>query len=219
MRLDPLTLVVMLAAVVLGITVHEFSHALVAHLLGDRTAQRMGRLTLNPLAHLDPMGSLMILISSLSGFGIGWGKPTPVSPWNLRLRGRTGMALVALGGPLSNFLVALVLSIGLHLAPPLPGLAYAILLQVIVVNLALTAFNLLPLPMLDGFHVLMGLIASIRANWAYDLGERLARLEPHGPMILLVLVMIGGLTGSRISPLGAMVMPLFRLLVRLVGLG
>jgi len=217
MRLDPLSLIVTPAAVVLGITVHEFSHALVAFRLGDRTAQRMGRLSLNPLVHLDPMGSLMILISSLSGFGIGWGKPTPVSPWNLRPPGRAGMALVALGGPASNFAVALVLAAGLRLVSPLPYLAYAILIPATLVNLALTAFNLLPLPMLDGFHILMGIIASIRARWAYDLTDRLGRLERHGPMILLVLVMLGSL--MRPSPLSLLIMPIYSLLARVIGLG
>lgn len=222
MGLNPLvSLLVSLGALVLGVTVHEFSHCLMAYRLGDRTGQRMGRLTLNPLAHLDPMGSLMMVVSALSGFGIGWGKPAPVSPWSLRPRGRAGMALVALAGPLSNLAVAAVLSLAIHLMPVMPyvGVIYAVLLQVIVINLGLTAFNLLPLPMLDGFHVLLGIIASIRTNWAYDLGDWLARLEPHGPMILLVLVMLGGLRRSSISPLTLMVMPIFNLLAKLVGLG
>jgi Zn-dependent protease len=217
MRLDPVTLLATLGALVLGITVHEFSHALVAYKLGDRTAQRMGRLTLSPLAHLDPLGSLMILISSLSGFGIGWGKPTPVSPWSLRPRGRIGMALVALGGPVSNLLVALVLATGLRLVPAMPYIGGRILIQAIVVNLALTAFNLLPLPMLDGFHVLMGAVAGIRARWAYDLGLQLGRLEPHGPMILLVLVMLGSF--MRPAPLTLLIVPVINLLLKIVGLG
>jgi Zn-dependent protease len=127
------------------------------------------------------------------------------------------MALVALGGPASNLLVALVLATGLRLAPALPYMGYYILLQFTVINLALTAFNLLPLPMLDGFHILMGAIASIRARWAYDLGDRLARLEPHGPMILLVLVMLGSF--MRPAPLTRLVMPVFDLLVKVIGLG
>ena len=215
--IDPITLLVTLAGLVLGITVHEFSHALVAHRLGDPTAQRMGRLTLNPLVHLDPIGSLMILISSLSGFGIGWGKPTPVSPWNLRPRGRIGMALVALGGPVSNFVVALVLATGLRLAPVLPWTVQGILLQVTLVNLALAAFNLLPVPMLDGFHILMGAIASIKARWAYNLSYQLGRLEPHGPMILLVLVMLGSF--MRPGPLTLLVVPIYSLLAKIIGLG
>lgn len=215
--IDPITLLVTLAGLVLGITVHEFSHALVAHRLGDPTAQRMGRLTLNPLVHLDPIGSLMILISSLSGFGIGWGKPTPVSPWNLRPRGRIGMALVALGGPVSNFVVALVLATGLRLAPVLPWTVQGILLQVTLVNLALAAFNLLPVPMLDGFHILMGAIASIKARWAYNLSYQLGRLEPHSPMILLVLVMLGSF--MRPGPLTLLVVPIYSLLAKIIGLG
>ena len=215
--MSPISLLITLAGLVLGITVHEFSHALVAYRLGDPTAQRMGRLSLNPLVHLDPIGSLMILISSLSGFGIGWGKPTPVSPWNLRPRGRIGMALVALGGPVSNLAVALVLSTGLRLAPVLPWTVQGILLQVTRVNLALAAFNLLPVPMLDGFHILMGAIASIKARWAYNLSYQLGRLEPHGPMILLVLVMLGSL--MRPGPLTLLVVPIYSLLAKIIGLG
>lgn len=216
--IDLLSLVVTLVVLVLAITVHEFSHALVARRLGDRTAELRGRLSLNPLVHLDPMGTLMILVSAFSGFGIGWGKPTPVSPWNLRPQGRVGMALVALGGPMSNLLVALGLALVLRFAPPLPGLAGYVLIQAVFLNVALTAFNLLPLPMLDGFHVLMGVLASIRARWAYDLGSQLARLEPHGPMILLILVMLGGVMRGGPAPLTLLTMPLFRALARLVGL-
>ncbi len=217
MPFNPLSLVVILGALVLGITVHEFSHALVARRLGDTTAERLGRLSLNPLVHLDPMGSLMMLVAALSGIGIGWGKPTPVSPWNLRPRGRVGMALVALGGPASNFIVALMLSAGLRLAGGLPGLALQIIYTVALVNLTLAAFNLLPLPMLDGYHILIGAVASIKARWAYDLTDQLERLEPHGPMILLVLVLLGSFIHP--SPLGLLVTPILNLLARLSGLG
>ncbi len=206
--------------IVIAITIHEFSHALAARLLGDTTAERMGRLSLNPIVHLDPIGTLMIVVASLSGIGIGWGKPCPVSPWNLRPRGRVGMAIVSLAGPASNLLLAIALALVLRLLPhavlltPTGGVLYLAM----TLNVGLTVFNLLPLPPLDGFHVLMGVLAVIRANWAYSLGNQLARIEPHGPMILLVLVMLGAVMRGGPSPLWLIMTPGYNLLAHLVGL-
>lgn len=207
-------LIVKFAAIVgliLGITIHEFSHALAARLLGDRTAERMGRLSLNPLVHLDPMGTLMMLITVFSGFGIGWGKPTPVTPWNLRPGRRLGMALVAAGGPLSNFLLALLIAPFLLLVPNPRSTAGVFLSSIVFVNLGLAAFNLLPLPILDGFHILMGAVASIPGRLASNLSYQLERLEPHGPMLLLVLILLGSL--MRLSILSILIDPIFRLLI------
>src|SRR5687768_12653847 len=105
---DPRSTIILLLGFVIAIAVHEFSHAASARALGDSTAQRAGRLTLNPIAHLDPMGTLMIVISSVAGVGFGWGKPVPYDPRAVRW-GRFGGALVSVAGPLSNFLLALVL--------------------------------------------------------------------------------------------------------------
>jgi Zn-dependent protease len=186
-QLDPIGLVAIAVGLLVGITVHEFSHCLVAYWLGDPTGKRMGRLTLNPLVHLDPLGTLMIVITALTGFGIGWGKPAPVSPWNLRPGRRLGMGLVAAGGPAANLLVALFTALVVRLLFAMqlgvPTLVVYILYGIIGLNLSLAAFNLLPLPMLDGFHILMGIVDSIRARWAQDLGYQLERIEPHGPMI------------------------------------
>jgi len=204
----------------MAITIHEFSHALVAYRLGDPTAKRMGRLSLNPLVHLDPLGTLMMVITALTGIGIGWGKPTPVSPWNLRPGRRLGMGIVAAGGPISNVLLALALAVvvrvayALHLV--LPASVIPVLGVIIGLNVGLAAFNLLPLPMLDGFHILMGIVASIRARWAYDLSYQLERVEPHGPMILLVLILLPRVL--RIDLLGLLVSPVYDLLSRLVSL-
>ena len=216
--INPVSLVVTLGVLVVGITVHEFSHCWLARMLGDRTPERMGRLTLNPRAHLDPMGSLMILISAFSGFGIGWGKPAPVSPWNLRPRGRVGMALVALGGPLSNLALAVLMALVVRFAGPPTGVLGFVLFQAMLLNVGLAAFNLLPLPMLDGFHVLRGVLASIKARWAYGLSGQLERLEPHGPMILLILVMLGAVMRGGPAPLTLLMTPVFRALARLVSL-
>ncbi len=202
-----------------GITIHEFSHCLVAYWLGDMTGKRMGRLTLNPLRHLDPLGTLMIVITALTGFGIGWGKPAPVSPWHLRPGRRLGMGLVAAGGPVSNLLVALVTALAIRVSVmlqlSLPAFVFYIMVGIIGLNISLAAFNLLPLPMLDGFHILMGVIASIRARWAYDLGYQLERLEPHGPMILLILIMLPRFL--RIDLLGSLIRPIYQALYALVG--
>src|SRR5687768_17792178 len=104
---DPRSTIILLLGFVIAITVHEFSHAAAARALGDQTAQRAGRLTLNPIAHLDPMGTLMILLSSLAGVGFGWGKPVPYDPNAVRF-GRFGGAIVSIAGPFSNFVVAVI---------------------------------------------------------------------------------------------------------------
>jgi Zn-dependent protease len=98
------------------------------------------------------------------------------------------------------------------------GLAGLVLFQAMLLNVGLAAFNLLPLPMLDGFHVLMGVLASIKARWAYSLGDQLGRLEPHGPMILLILVMLGAVMRGGPAPLTLLMTPVFRALARLVSL-
>ena len=111
-----LSKVALLIGLVIGITVHECAHAWSASELGDPTARYQGRVTLNPIAHLDPLGSLLMLYSMMIGFGIGWGKPTPVNPSNLKYGPRLGMAIVAVAGPLSNILVAIVFAIPLRVA-------------------------------------------------------------------------------------------------------
>src|SRR5687767_13405887 len=116
--IDPRSIIVILIGFVIAIAVHEFSHAAAARALGDTTAQRAGRLTLNPIAHLDPMGTLMIVLSSVAGIGFGWGKPVPYDPRAVRF-GRFGGALVSIAGPLSNFVVA-VMALGLLVHGQIP---------------------------------------------------------------------------------------------------
>lgn len=219
MYLSPIGRLIAIAIGLLAaITIHECSHAFVAYRLGDPTAKRMGRLSLNPLVHLDPLGTLMMVITALTGIGIGWGKPTPVSTWNLRPGRRLGMGLVAAGGPISNVLLALALAVVVRVlfALPLavPRGVVAALGVIIGLNVGLAAFNLLPLPMLDGFHILMGIVSSIRARWAYSLGYQLERVEPHGPMILLVLILLPRVL--RIDILGLLITPVYDLLSGLV---
>jgi Zn-dependent protease len=181
--LGTLTLTSLIAraiALLVAFTVHEASHAGVAYLLGDDTAQRQGRLTLNPLKHLDPFGAIMALIAF-----IGWAKPVPVSPWRLRYGPRVGGALVAIAGPLSN----LVLAIGFAalwrfgLLDGLPILR-TFVWTMVMLNIALFVFNLIPLAPLDGNSVLNGLVSGPTA-------QKLAPLRTYGPQILLGLLLIG----------------------------
>ena len=196
-----MTVLVVLSLVV-AITVHEFSHALVAVGLGDNTARRLGRLSLNPLRHLDPSGSVMMLLA-----GFGWGKPVPVDPRRLA-HGHTGTALVAGAGPLSNVLVAFLLALPIKLGildPTRPDLnrvahvmtgglregAADIVGLMIFFNLLLAVFNLIPLSPLDGSRVLAGLVPSDRT-------PEYARLQQYGPAILVTLIMLDFFLGIGI---------------------
>ena len=162
-----ITLLGFVLAIVAAITVHEFSHALSANLLGDDTAKSKGRLTLNPLAHLDPAGTVMIVV-----VGFGWGKPTPVNPARFGNRMRSGMAMVSFAGPISNVIVASLAAIPVKIGLLSPGIVGFSLFQgepgemwayflgsLIFINILLAAFNLIPVAPLDGFKVVQGLPA------------------------------------------------------------
>lgn len=144
---DPLAVIAFLIALVVGITVHEFAHAWVAQILGDPTAKYAGRVTLNPLAHLDPLGTILLFVA-----GFGWGKPVPVNPQYFA-RPVIDEFLVALAGPASNFVVAALIGLSLQVVP-VSGTFVAILVAVMQINLTLMLFNLLPVPPLDGSKVL-----------------------------------------------------------------
>lgn len=218
---NPTLMLFMLAAIsialLVAITVHEFSHALVAYKLGDVTARQSGRLSLNPLAHLDPLGTLMLFM-----VGFGWGKPVPVNPYYFRIGMRQGTALVSAAGPVSNiltaFLFALPVKFGL-LAWHSP-LQYQLLPQrgvswfladlvgyVVFYNIMLAIFNLIPLAPLDGFNVALGLLPRNLAN-------SLAKLGQYGPVILLMIIGLGyftrfnilwGVLGPAISVVGRLI--------------
>jgi len=155
LSLDPLTLLITLlfevGFLLIVLSVHEAAHAFMANRLGDSTARLNGRLTLNPLAHIDPIGGLMILL-----VGFGWGKPVPYNPLNLRSP-RRDSALISFAGPGSNFLMALLLAVVFRVLSG-DGVAGFILAQLVGLNLALGIFNLIPISPLDGFKVVSGLL-------------------------------------------------------------
>jgi Zn-dependent protease len=162
-----------------GITTHEFSHALVADQLGDHRPRALGRVSLNPLRHLDPLGTALLVL-----VGIGWGKPVLVNVAALR-PGRAGMALVAGAGPVANLVVALGLAL-IYRAADLAGTGGAVLQLVYVatvVNLLLAILNLIPIPPLDGFGVL---IALVPPRWEYSI----RRYQGYGVVLLLLLLIL-----------------------------
>ena len=190
--------ILFLVALVFSISVHEFSHAWSASELGDPTATKLGRRTLNPLVHFDPLGALMILFMAFSGWGLGWGKPVPVNPYNLRVNPRVGMGLTAAAGPFSNLVLAALFAIPLRLAVGMPALAQTFLWTMVITNVTLAVFNLIPLPPLDGFNVVQGLLGTFRTRWAYEWGARLDRLAIFGPVLLLGLLSMGWIFGFNV---------------------
>lgn len=186
--------------VLFAITVHEVAHGWVARRLGDPTAMMLGRLTLNPLKHIDPIGTVLLplLMLLFSPFIFGWAKPVPVTWENLK-HPKRDMALVAAAGPLSNLLMALfwviMLRIGIGVNHELPWLgAYLFYAGQagIVINLVLMVLNLLPLPPLDGGRVVSGLLPG---PWSWQLN----RIEPYGLLVLLLLLM-SGVLGNILGP-------------------
>jgi Zn-dependent protease len=152
---------------IVSLTLHELAHALVAYRLGDRTAKEMGRLTLNPIAHMDPLGSLILVVTYFGGsFLFGWAKPVPVDPRNLRTSPQVGMALVGAAGPASNFVIALIAG-GVWAHTQLTGDTAKIVAYTITVNVILGVFNLFPIPPLDGSRVIGGFMPrDVYARWA-----------------------------------------------------
>lgn len=176
--------------VLFAITVHEVAHGWVASRLGDPTARMLGRLTLNPIKHIDPLGTVVLplVMLVLGGFIFGWAKPVPVTPQNLR-NPKRDMAIVAAAGPISNLLMALLWALLMRLAigsGPEPGSATVFLLYVsaagIQINVILAVLNMLPLPPLDGGRVAVGLLPG-------PLSWQLSRIEPYGIIIILALLM------------------------------
>jgi Zn-dependent protease len=192
-----------LPPILFALTVHEFAHAWAANRLGDPTARLMGRLTMNPVAHLDPLGTLMIIIAHF-----GWGKPVPVDVRYLR-RPKRDMLWIALAGPASNVISAALLGMVFRYLPDSVflqwGEAVAMLHYAVIINLVLAFFNLIPLPPLDGSKILAGLLP-LRQEMAYR------RAENTLSIVLIALIIIGSV--SHISIIGRVIMPPVALLAR-----
>ncbi len=200
-----------LLALVIAIDIHEFFHAWIADRLGDPTARYMGRVSLNPIVHLDPLGSLMMLFMALGGVVLGWGKPVPVNPNNLRQGPIVGEAIVSVCGPLSNLLTAAIVAIPLRLAMSgilprelLSGSLGTFLIIVFLVSISLAVFNLLPIFPLDGYHFWLGVLHELPFDFTRQLWFTLSgtAFQTYGPVILLALIFLGrGVLSSILSPI------------------
>ena len=194
-------------AIILCLTFHEWAHGFVAYKFGDPTAKMAGRLTLNPLKHLDPLGTLMLIFARF-----GWAKPVPVNPYNFQGDRRSKMTVVAMAGPLANLLFAVVSTVFLYLivdyAPYNSFFVYLYNLtsELVWINIILAVFNLLPIPPLDGSKILGGFLP---AKWeaAYY------KIERYGFLILFVFILTG-LSGKILTPL---VYGMYNLIVTLIG--
>ena len=190
-------IILLLPAIIIGLTFHEFAHGWVAYQLGDDTAKRQGRLTLNPIAHIDPLGFIMLIIARF-----GWAKPVPVNPYNMHINPKKGMLYVSLAGPVTNLMLAILsaffVRIGI-LAGVNSIIFYQMLYYMVFINLILAVFNLLPIPPLDGSKILSGLLPG-EQEWLFA-------LERYGIVILLILVFtgfIGTLISKVVLPLAGL---------------
>lgn len=209
--MDIANLVALIVSLVVCITIHEFAHAAAATWLGDPLPGRQGRLTLSPIAHLDPLGSLLFLVG-----GFGWGRPVMYNPYALRAGPRSGPALVALAGPASNILLAIALAVvvraidlGMGMAQfganaGLVPIVMQLLEMIVLYNLFLAFFNLIPIAPLDGFTVLLGLLPP-------QLAYQYEQTRTWGILILFALLFVGG--GVLGLVLYRPVFGLFRLLI------
>ena len=194
------TLIAGVVALLVGLTFHEFSHALTADRLGDHRPRAMGRLTLNPIAHVDPIGALMLVVA-----GFGWAKPVMVNPAALR-GGRRSMALVAFAGPIANVVVAIGFAVVFRVMTLVgvdSGFFLNLVALIVQLNILLAIFNLIPIPPLDGYNVLLAYLPPRQA-------VTIQRYAPYGIIVLLLLIF---LPGSPLRALLAMAAPITRVLI------
>lgn len=187
-----------IAILILSVIIHEVAHGLMADRLGDPTARLQGRLTLNPIKHIDPIGSILVpIVTSLGGFTFGWAKPVPYNPYNLKNK-RSGEFLIALAGPVSNLVIALVF--GLIIRYMFVGVLTPFLevsAHIVIVNIVLAVFNLIPIPPLDGSKLLFAFLP-------HQYGKLRHTLELYAPILILVVVFF---LWNVISPI---IWPIFR---------
>ncbi|MDD2751530.1 MAG: site-2 protease family protein [Candidatus Omnitrophica bacterium] len=179
-------LLISFGLLIIAMTTHEFAHGWVAYKLGDSTAKYSGRLTLNPLAHIDLFWTIILpfflFITTQGQFVFGAAKPVPINYWSLR-NPKRDIIWVGLSGPLANFIFALVLSMFLRFIP-LPDLLYFVFQNLVMINIILGVFNLVPIPPLDGSRILSGLLPD-------RLSYRMSMLEPYGFIIVVILIWMG----------------------------
>ncbi|MBQ2995347.1 MAG: site-2 protease family protein [Peptococcaceae bacterium] len=195
-----------LLAVLLAITLHELAHGYVAYCLGDNTAKAAGRLTLNPLAHLDPIGALMMFIA-----GFGWAKPVPVNPFFFKGNRTTGMMLVSLAGPLVNLIVAYIAYLIFVLGNGFFDNAFMnlFLRTCVTLNIYLAVFNLIPIPPLDGSKILAGFLPKQTAF------KFLSTMEQYGFLILMVLILLN-ITDLIINPIYSGIIKFYTWILNLI---
>lgn len=187
-------LIARIIVLVVAFTVHEFAHAWTADYFGDKTPRMQGRLTLNPLVHLDPLGSLMLVVA-----GFGWAKPVMINPFVLRQRSAAAPMLVALAGPMSNFAMAILaaipvqaglVQIGFSSGGLLPS-AFQLLSEFVLINLLLMLFNLIPLAPLDGEKIITYFLPP--SGKAF-----MDQIRPYGPMLLMLLIFVAPMLGINV---------------------
>lgn len=204
LRLPMEVLIILLPILIFSLCFHEFSHGYIAYKLGDHTAARNGRLTLNPLAHLDPIGSLMILF-----VGFGWAKPVPVNPVNFS-NPRLDMMKVAFAGPASNLLLAFTGGLMMRLVNIFGLLQSEMFIQTlyffIFINISLAVFNMIPVAPLDGSQIFGNMISKTNPELAW-------KLQMYGPKILMGIILIGMVTPFSI--LGFLMMPFVKMFMYL----
>jgi len=206
---SPIGFVITIAAIVVAVTFHEFSHAYVALQMGDSTAKLLGRVSLNPLRHLDLMGSLAFLF-----FHFGWGKPVPINPYNMRRVGPlTGDFLATIAGPLSNVVLAFLVTVPVRLdlldSEAVSPFVVMFLNQLFAVNVGLAAFNFLPIPPLDGFSFARLFLPRHITGW----------IEQYGFFVLIALVFLPQFLGRQYDILGMIINPLRALIISIVTIG
>ncbi len=208
--MDPITLIIGIAAVIFSIILHEVAHGYMAELFGDHTAKYAGRLTLNPLPHIDPLGSVLLpgLMALTGGPMIGWAKPVPYNPYNLRNQ-KWGEALVAFAGPATNIVIAVALGLAIRFfGNAMNPLLLNVLVMTVFSNLSLATLNLLPIPPLDGSKVLKSLLPTQLAM-SYASLERMTYAFGSVGLIVVLLIFVNVLSG----PISNFVYYLFSLIV------